>query len=910
MRMVFAALALLSLGAAVLNADVTCGNLTCEYRVNPLGLDVAQPRLSWTISSDKRGEMQTAYEILIASSLENLNQFRGDVLESGRVASDESNLIEYGGPVLKSGQEYFWKVRVWDNHGEQSPWSEPAHWSMGLLQSQDWHGAKWIGLKEKPPTTEPIDRPLAARYLRKEFTVDQDVTRATAYVCGLGLFEFRLNGAKVGDHVLEPALTDYDKRCDYVTFDVTDQVKQGGNAIGVVLGNGRYWGMRTNKRVFGYPTLIFALHLEYGDGSTKDIVSDGSWRVTDSGPIRADNEYDGEIYDARMELSGWDSAGYRAKSWRGADVMAAPKGIFSAQDIEPIRVTQTMTPVAINNIAPGVFIYDMGQNMVGWCRLKVTGNAGTTVKLRFAETLQPDGNLYTANLRTAKAADIYTLKGGGEEIYEPRFTYHGFRYVEVTGYPGVPGLDAIEGKVVHDDLERSGDFASSNDLLNKIEHNIYWGLCGNYRSIVTDCPQRDERQGWLGDRAAEAAGETSLFNIAPLYSKWLIDVADSQKPNGSIPDVAPAYWSTYNDDVTWPSLEVIEPGMLYEQYGDRRVLENNYPVMARWMALMKSKVKDGIISSDKYGDWCPPPESQDLVHTKDPQRMTAGPLLASSYYYYDLRLMQKYSAILGKNDEAKAYGDEADVVKSAFNAKFYNPDTGVYDNASQTSFVLPLAFGLVPDGDRQKVFDGLVDKIVNRTHGHLGTGLVGGQWLMRTLTDNGRADLAYSIATQKDYPGWGYMVENGATTIWELWNGNTANPSMNSGNHIMLVGDLYIWMNQYLAGIRPDENQPGYRHIIIWPTPVGDLNQVKATRMTPYGQVVSEWQLSNRGFALSLTIPANTTATVHLPKGFGGNWLEGTMPIDQADGVRVMSREGDSLVCEIGSGSYRFLSAP
>jgi alpha-L-rhamnosidase len=674
MRMVYTVLAALSLGlnlgSQIAAAAITCGDLTCEYRVNPLGIDVDSPRLSWQMVSDQRGEMQSAYQLLVASSLDKLNRDQGDIWDSGRTTSDESNLVAYAGEKLTARESCFWKVRIWDNKGQASAWSEPAHWTMGLLSQVDWRGSQWIGMTLKGPTTQPNDRPLPARYLRKDFSVDKPVARATAYACGLGLFELHLNGAKVGDHVLEPALTDYDKRCDYVTFDVTDQIKSGANAIGVILGNGRYWGMRTDRRTFGAPTLLLNLHVEYADGTIGDIVSDPSWQMTDAGPIRGDNEYDGEVYNAQMELGGWDSAAYNGAGWRPVDVMPAPPGMVTAQMIEPMRVTQTLKPIAVKNLSPGVYVFDMGQNMVGWCRLNVKGDAGTVVKLRFAETLQPDGSIYTANLRTAKSSDVYTLKGGDAEVYEPRFTYHGFRYVEVTGYPGTPDLTAIEGHVVHDDLARGGHFESSSELLNQFAHNIEWGLRGNYRSIVTDCPQRDERQGWLGDRAAEAEGETSLFNIAPLYSKWLIDIADSQRPTGSIPDVSPAYWATYNDDVTWPSLDVIVPGMLYEQYGDQRVLQNNYPTMARWMALMKSKVSidDGIISADKYGDWCPPPESQELVHSKDPQRITAGPLLATSYYYHDLRLMQKYAQVLGKADESKAYSDEADQVKIAFNA--------------------------------------------------------------------------------------------------------------------------------------------------------------------------------------------------------------------------------------------------
>ena len=787
-------------------------------------------------------------------------------------------------------------------------------WESAKFDDAGWAAAKDLGAYGIAPWGKPNSadesRRLAARYLRQEFKADKKIARATAYVCGLGLFELRLNGEKVGDHVLEPALTEYDRRCCYLTFDVTKQIRNGSNAVGVILGNGRFWAMRTNDptfmRNFGCPRLCLQMVIEYADGSRALVASDETWRLTDQGPIRANNEYDGEEYDARMEMTGWDQPGFNDRTWTPAQLVKAPAGMLAVQTSEPIRVTETLKPVAVTSPQPGVYIFDLGQNMVGWCRLKVKGPAGTTVSLHHAETLKPDGTLYVANLRSARTTDLYTLKGGGVEVYEPRFTYHGFRYVEVTGYPGKLDLTAIEGHVVHDDLQRAGEFVCSSELLNQIAHNIFWGVRGNYRSIVTDCPQRDERQGWLGDRSAEAGGEAYLFNIAPIYSKWLTDIADAQRADGCISDVCPAYWPFYNGNVTWPSLEIIVPGTLYDEYGDRRVVEQTYPTMKRWMEFIGRTVKDGITSVDNYGDWCVPPEAPGLIHSNDPSRRTAGPVLATSYHCHNLRLMARYATILGKNDEAQQFGKAADEIQAAFNRQFFKSDQDQYDNGSQTSYVLPLAFGMVPPEHRQPVFERLVDKIVKQTPGMIGTGLIGGQWLMRTLGDYGRSDVAYAMASRKEYPSWGYMVSKGATTVWELWNGNTADPAMNSGNHVMLIGDLYIWMNRYLGGIRFDPDRPGYKHIIIRPTPVTDLAFVRTTHESPYGRIVSNWKYDGQKLTMEVTIPVNTTATVYVPTKEAALVTESGKPVAQAAGVKFLGLENGEASYQVGSGEYRF----
>jgi alpha-L-rhamnosidase len=492
-------------------------------------------------------------------------------------------------------------------------------------------------------------------------------------------------------------------------------------------------------------------------------------------------------------------------------------------------------------------------------------------------------------------------------VWEPRFTYHGFRYVEATGFPE---LMTLEGRVVNDDLPTAGEFSCSNELLNQIYRNIVWGTRGNYRSIPTDCPQRDERQGWLGDRSEECRGESYLFDMSKLYAKWLHDISDAQHPSGSVPDVAPVSWSVYSDNVVWPSTLIIAPGVLHQQFGDAASITARYDSAKKWLDHMNGFFKNGIIAKDNYGDWCVPPEDLKLIHSKDPARQTDKALLATSYFYHDLQLMERYARLLGKTDDAAHFAKWAGEIKAAFNGKFLNREKGQYDNGSQTSCVLPLAFGLVPDDMVAPVFKHLVDKIENETHGHIGTGLVGGQYLMRVLTEHGRADLAYTIATQKEYPGWGYMIANGATTIWELWNGNTADPAMNSGNHVMLVGDLVIWFYENLAGIKTDPDKPGFKHIIMKPTPVGDLKYVKATHRSPYGLISSEWRKEGNKFDWQIEIPANTTATVYVPASDvnavrEGNWR---WPAMKANGVADFRFENSHAILELGSGKYHFVS--
>jgi alpha-L-rhamnosidase len=913
-RQAIAAAALLLAG---LSRAATVGELRCEFLVDPQGIDAARPRLSWTMGSGQRGDAQTAYQVLVASSPQVLERGSGDLWDSGKVYSADSNQVAYQGLPLGSLRACYWKVCVWDRRGNASAWSDPAQWTMGLLEPMDWK-AKWIGLdSESGPGGEPAPaaspRRLSARWLRKEFSADRKISRATVCYSGLGWSELYINGERIGNEVLSPALSDYRKRVFYVTHDVSAALVQGPNAIGVVLGNGRFYAPRIAKpktETYGTPRLLLQLHLEYEDGGSEDVVSDESWKLSADGPILANNEYDGEQYDARREFADWARPGFRDGAWQHAQAVDAPGGVMSAPMIDPIRVTGAIKPVSESEPKPGMFVYDLGQNIAGWCLLRANGPAGQEVRLRFAERLRDDGTLYLDNLRSAKVTDSYTLKGGGLETHEPRFTLHGFRYVELTGFPGRPGADAVEGRIVNDDLESAGDFACSNPLLNRIYRNVVWGVRGNYRSIPTDCPQRDERQGWLGDRAAESRGEAYIFRNNALYAKWVQDMADAQRDDGAVPDVCPAYWAFYNDSVTWPSSIAIIPGALLDQDADRGLLERAYPAIARWLNHQIGLVQGNISTRDTYADWCEPPESPDLIHSKDPARKTAGPILATAYLYHCLQLGARYARVLGFPDDERRFGDEADLLRQGLNERFYKAGPGQYDNGSATSYILPLAFGMVPPADRQRVMGRLVDKIVNENHGHGSHGLVGGQWVNRVLTQYGHGDVAYAMATQTTYPSLGYMAARGATTVWELWNGDTADPSMNSGNHVMLVGDLVTWLYENVAGIAPDPDQPGFRHVLMRPTPVGDLKWVRASYRSLCGPISSEWRRDGASLSLDVTVPANSTATVYVPAEAAGAVTESGAPAAQAEGVQFLRSEGGAAVYEVGSGTYRFRSGP
>lgn len=896
--------------------ELAVQNLRCEFLSNPQGIDIAAPRLSWEITAPGRGVMQTAYEILVASSAEKLKNNDGDLWNSGKISSDSTIDVQYRGTPLQSRSDCYWKVRVWLNNKKDSVWSEPAHWSVGLLHPADW-SAKWTGLDTFFVNDSPhaVHTRLSARYFRKNFSADKKIKKAMVYVSGLGIYQLYIDGKKIGDEELSPDPTQYNKRVFYNTFDVTDQISKGDNAIGTILGNGRFFTMRWGRSNippimnFGYPKMLLQLEITYDDGTVQKIVSDSTWKVTANGPVLANNEYDGEQYDATKEMPGWSKPGFDDSKWMSAQLVQAPCNKIEAQMDPLITVMDSIKPKSVFQIAPGKYIVDMGQNMVGWAHLKIAdGKKGDTVTMRFAERLKPDSSLYTANLRAAECTDRYIMKDG-DQGWEPHFTYHGFRYVEVTGYPGKLTSDDIEGKVVYDNLKTTGSFTTSNDVINQVYHNAYWGIRGNYRGMPTDCPQRDERMGWLGDRAVGSFGESFIFDNNTLYAKWLQDIEDGQLEDGSLPDVAPTYWKMYTDNMTWPGTYLTVANMLYHQFANIKPIDKHYASMKKWLYYMRDKyMKDGIMTKDTYGDWCMPPEDPKLIHSQDTTRITAGAYLGTVTYYRMLELMEGFARLTGRTDDEKAWSDFAAQVKVAFNKKFLNPANDQYTNNTATANILALAYHLVPDSIQSKVIGQVVHTTMTSFHGHISTGLVGAQQLMRTLSDHGQANLAFKLASNTTYPSWGYMAREGATTIWELWNGNTADPAMNSGNHVMLLGDLIVWFYEDLAGIKSDSAQAGFKKVIMKPRAVDSLQFVKASYHSIHGMIKSDWKVKDNDFDWSIAIPANTTAEIYIPAKSAGQVTEGGKKTDDATAVKFVRMDGNYAVLEIGSGNYHFVS--
>ena len=897
---------------------ITVSNLKVEGRSGMNGIEQQHPGFSWQIFSTSRNIVQTGYQIIVAKSLNKIDENIGDVWSSKKINSAVSVNIVYPLQNLLSGKQYYWKVKVFTNKG-QTQWSAPGKWSMGIMDSSLWK-ASWIGLDTITKNDDPFNifTRLSARYMRKEVTVNKKVARAMAYVCGLGLYELYINGTKVGNDVLAPTVKEYNKAVPYNTLDVTNYLKNGNNALGVILGNGRFFTPRYSKdggmvngnspsTHYGMPKLLLQIKIEYTDGSDQLITSDNTWKATSNGPILANNEFDGETYDANKELNGWCLPKYNDGGWSKAQLVIAPEGKLVTQTNENISIKDSLQPIAITKTKNNTYILDMGQNMVGWLKIKVQGNKGDTITLRFAETLKNKDSLYLENIRGAKVTDTYILKGGVKEVWQPRFVYHGFRFVEITGLQQMPAKNNFTGMVVYDNLPTIGSFQTSNKTINQVYKNAYWGIRGNYRGMPTDCPQRDERMGWLGDRSISSYGESFIFDNSRLYAKWMDDIKDAQKPSGSLADVAPTYWKIYSDDVTWPISYLIIPEMLRRQFGDELTFKKHYPFMKKWMMYMWDTYQiDGLVEKDTYGDWCLPPESPTLIFSLDSTRNTKGPLIGAAYYYYALTLMKNFALLLDLKEDITVYGQMSEKVKAAFNTKFYNADSGYYANNTVTSNLLPLTFGLVPDKDKQKVFNHIVTRTLNMYDGHVSTGLIGGQWLMRGLTKNGRPDIAYKIATNTTYPSWGYMATQGATTIWELWNGNTANPAMNSGNHVMLLGDLLVWNYENLAGIKADTSELAFKKIRMDPYLAPGLQFVNATTTSPYGKIKSSWRRDKNNFTWDVAIPANSSAILALPVSDFNKISDNKIALDKVDGVKFLYTTDGKTYIQVGSGNYSF----
>lgn len=835
-------------GRIVVKNELQPNHLTVEGRIEPMGLDTELPRFGWHIYSDKKNVIQQNYQIQVATS----KTGKIDVWDSGIVNSDQSQWVEMKSE-LQPNTTYYWRVKVKTNKGE-SLWSQWSQWTTGLLKEENWKG-QWIGYDSLTADVvmERHSR-IAARHLRKLFTPKKNVKRATAHICGLGYYILNINGRRIGDYLLAPAPTQYDKAVCYDTYDVTKEIVNGQSSnckLEVVLAGGYFFPMTQNyqtnvRTAFGMPKLRMNLIVEYEDDTSETIATDSTWQVAVDGPIRYANLYDGTLIDYRMVPT----------EWMPVQVVEAPGKVMRGGLLSGVKTYATERQASITKTGDKRFILDFGTNNTGRIYLSdVTIANGDTIRIRYAETLKENSKeLYTANLRQAQNTDMFV--GNGFPItMTTEFLWHGFRYMEVTGLDE-QDVRRICRQLMTDDLlsDATINISEGNGMLNKILANARRGILSNYKGIPMDCPQRDERMPWLGDRTIGCFGESYMTQNNALYVKWMQDICDAQRNDGNISDVCPAYWRLYNGNITWPAALPFGLEMLRLQYGDERPWKEHADNVRRFLAFAKKKSgNDGLITYDRYGDWCVPPATLDEVVTKDSTRMTDGALLSSCYYYYICMMM-------GMDDEAAA-------TREAINRTFLKD--GCYANGTVTANLLPLAMNLVPKEQRDSVMARFVRRVKGESgEPHIDCGVIGISWLMRYLSKAGLGDVAYQIASTKTYPGWGYMAENGATTIWELWNGNTANPSMNSGNHVMMLGDLIPWAYECVAGIAPDAEKPGFKHIIMHPDfSIDSIHGAKATYPSIYGDIVSDWKREGKYIVWQVTIPANTTATLYLPGG-------------------------------------------
>ena len=888
-------------------------NLRCEYLENPIEIDIPNPCFSWVLEHKQRNQLQSAYQIIVSSEENLCRSGVGDLWDTNKVYSKNQVNIKYEGHPLKSNTNYYWRVKWWDKDDSVSSDSELNNFGTALLEKSDWK-AKWISNSEfidinKRKTLQyksgergmvGIQKEVYAVYLRKEFSFSKPLKSAKVYVCGLGYYEFRLNGKKVGNRILEPAQTDYNKIALYSCFEITGFL-QNQNALGIILGNGRC------VELFGYdfPKLILQIHLSFEDGTNETVITDESWKIS-AGPITENGIYYGEKYDAQLEMPGWDLPNFDESLWKYAAVVNGHD--LSSQLMEPIQITQVLKSKKVYSPKQGTYIYDFGQNFTGYVRLKVRGPRGQEIKLRFSEIIYENGTLNTGTNGRAVATDIFVLKGEGEEVFEPHFTYHGFRYVEVTNFPGVPSKDSIEGLFFHSNVEKTGDFFCSNELINKIHSNIIWSQLSNLMSIPTDSPQRDERQGWMGD--AQLITEESMlnFNMARFYTKYLRDIMLCQKSDGSISDVVPPYWKLYPADPAWGTAYLTIAWYMYWYYNDIRILDQHYESMKKYVEFLSSIAKEDIITIGKFGDWCPP---MCIVSKRTPID-----LVSTWYYYHDTLLLSKIAKILGKEDNYEYYSKKALEIKNAFNKRFLKRTyeyikVSFADRAlSQTSNVLPLYLNMVPEKKEKSIINALVEIIKDHYDCHIDTGIVGTRYIFEVLTARGFPEIAYKMITQKSFPGYGYMIREGATTLWERWE-KLESSGMNSQNHIML-GSVDTWFYNTLAGIK--SLLPGWEKFRIKPFIANDLTFAQASLKVNRGLIYSAWEKNDSQFKLHTTIPVGCKSEVWIPYGNDKDVIyereniilkKGKLITSQI-GIELKTIEDNYAVFNLGSGDFEF----
>ena len=888
-------------------------HLTCEHAEAPLGIETSAPALGWQLVSEERNVLQKAYQVVVASCLEQLLTGTGDCWNSGKVASGNSIQVLYEGKPLQPAATYYWKVKVWDNHGNESEWSEPQTWQMGLLSEGDWGDAQWIALEEQPADRRVYpgirvyngriehldlgDMSNTMPLLRRAFQVEKPIKSATAFISGMGQFEMYLNGVKVGDHFLDPGWTKYNKYALYVTFDVTSYLLQGANTCGIMLGNGFYHSPleRYIRGVFshGFPKAICKIIIDYADGSKADIVTNDSWKASPS-PITFSAMFGGESYDARLEQEGWDRPGFDDSRWQRALTVDGPPQL-RAQTTEPLKVMETFEPKAVFQAKSGEWVYDLGQNFSGIIRIQAKGMKGQTIQLWPGELIDDD----TLVTQTATGAPFwygYSLAGRETETWQPRFTYYGFRYVMLRnavpqGAPNphnLPVVTALQGLHTRLSATPSGTFSCSNELFNRIFVLIDWAIRSNMASVLTDCPHR-EKLGWLEQAHLMGNSIQYNYNIHHLYKKVMDDMRASQEPNGFVPNFVPDIYVSargFRDSPEWGSAYIIIPWYYYLWYGDQRPLQDHYEYMKRYVAYLTSKAENHIVSYG-LGDWF------DLgPNTPGESQLTSRCVTATTLYYYDVNILRQAAKLLQQPDDEVYFTQLAANIKEAFNRQFFNSDTKQYDTGSQAANAMALYMDLVAPTDRQAVFQNIVNDLESRDYS-MTPGDIGFRYLLCVLESEGASETIFTINNRDNVPGYGYQLAHGATALTESW---AALPSV-SNNHCML-GHLMEWFYSGLAGIQQAESSVAYREVVLKPQVVGDLSQTSATYCSPYGKIVSEWKRDGDFFYYDVEIPANTTALVYFP----GNTLKGLTENNQ----RFSPKTTKDGAVKIGSGSYQF----
>jgi len=868
--------------------------LKCEYAFNPIGLDIPRPQFSWKIVSEKRGIIQTTYQLIVKTSQELVNQ-DSIIWDSGKVISQKSAGIVYNGPELESRKRYFWQVKIWDSKNKLASQSEIAFFEMGLLRPSDWQ-ALWIGC--------PASWTGRVLYFRRAFSIKANVKRARIYISGLGYYVLYINGKRIGDHVLDPGTTDYSKRILYATYDIDDFLLKK-NAIGVMVGPGWY----------GVPKLRLQAEILYEDES-EEVFSTcwdpyDNWLVS-TGPTISSSIFDGETYDAREEKTGWNlpesilDGNSRSCQWINAVVTDAPGGEMVSQLQEPIKVIETLRPVLARQPSEGMFVFDTGRNLAGWASLKVQGAEGTKIKLKFSESLNTDGTVNQDNLRSACAEDTYILKGNGIEEWEPSFTYHGFRYIQVEGFPSNPSGDEIMVKVIRSAVSHTGKFNCSNELLNRINQMVCSTEASNLHSIPTDCPQRDERMGWLNDMTVRIEQAIYNFDLSRFYSKWIQDIKDTQASDGTITDTAPFRWGFRPADPVSASY-LLTAIKSYEFYGNESIIRNHFSGMKAWVDYLQSRTEDGIVNYSYWGDWSPPEEfgTPGSIGSGAVSRHTPGKLISTGYLYYCAKIISQMASIIGNPEDETHYQKLSMATAKAFNNEWWDEKSGGYGSNNQACNSFALFLGLVEKENLNRVVRNLVDDVEKHNY-HLTTGNLCTKYLLEMLSEHGYNEIAFKIATKESYPGWGYMLANGATTLWERWENKTGG-EMNSHNHPMM-GSIGSWLYKYILGILPDIQFPGFEKFKIKPRVFSDLSFADGEFQSVKGLIKIAWRKESGTIFLDVTIPGNSIACVYIPTDKKESITESSRQLQDRQEFKFIKMEDRYAVFEIGSGSYQFVS--